>query len=693
MAEFIFLQKKSKMKNFHKLLVLLFLIPAQWSLAQVSGISYTISPSVEYTFWDDQAGLEDGFLLGGKLGIGFGEFIELRGVYLQSLNQKTDFSNFGIPNYSDSLFNASEVALSRLGGEMKINLSRGKLLPFLTVGTGIQSIQREDDPTNKHIYINLGAGVVMSVADRYTLTLEGKNTPYNFNSARSLLSASDKAAFGLNDGNTLVNQLKNNWSINASMQFYLGGRRPGTLTDLDRAYMSTFSDGLRGLRIPIEPTIAKINFNNNLPYKDTWMAGGYAGLDFNSYVGVRGFYMQSMVDNKLSTEFDDLAMYGGEMRFKLNASRGLTPFISIGGGNIEVKNSYVSSDTVTTANDQPFASGGLGLNIPLSKRFNIFGAYRAILTSGSRVENLQTSDEIQTSGMWSAGVRLIIGKKANAEEIYTSNVRSEVNSALQIQQEENDRKAAELKTQFETRIVELETQLNEAYANQDIEEAATLMKEKEEAEQVVEELEKREEKIKVVQEEAQEPENILAEIKASDAEIARAQGMTVVPNTGRIQMSAAEFENLIEEILENMDPIAAPAPSYYGYDLGSRNVPSADVDQRLTQIEQALMRMSQSNTEEIIIEKQLVETKEEALTRKDLAEFSTQLLVELQKLNQQVEANNQDLEMMKQEVYGKNAERKIEKAVAKAEEEQAELEEQLAKKAAKAAKKANKKNK
>ena len=43
--------------------------------AQVKDISVTFSPIGEYSFWDNKAGLEDGFLVGGKIGFGFGELI------------------------------------------------------------------------------------------------------------------------------------------------------------------------------------------------------------------------------------------------------------------------------------------------------------------------------------------------------------------------------------------------------------------------------------------------------------------------------------------------------------------------------------------------------------------------------------------------------------------------------------------
>ena len=71
----LFTTKDLTMKKYclKGILVMLFCVGWQSSFAQVSGISYTLSPTVENVWWDDQAGIEDGLLFGGKFGLGFGE--------------------------------------------------------------------------------------------------------------------------------------------------------------------------------------------------------------------------------------------------------------------------------------------------------------------------------------------------------------------------------------------------------------------------------------------------------------------------------------------------------------------------------------------------------------------------------------------------------------------------------------------
>jgi hypothetical protein len=64
----------------NRYVILFFLLPIL--VLQVKDISFTLSPFAEYTWWDDQSGLKDGTLLGGKLGFGFGEYLScVRSIY------------------------------------------------------------------------------------------------------------------------------------------------------------------------------------------------------------------------------------------------------------------------------------------------------------------------------------------------------------------------------------------------------------------------------------------------------------------------------------------------------------------------------------------------------------------------------------------------------------------------------------
>lgn len=290
--------------------------------AQVKDISFTFSPAAEYTWWDSQSGFKDGTLIGGKLGFGFGEYLELRGVYLQSLDLKTDFLDFGLTNFDEALFTSQDVKLTRWGGEFKANIGTNRLKPYFTIGTGVQNIE-VDSKDFEQIYGSVGVGVTFNLAKRAVLSIEAKNTTYNFNAASSLLTNGDKVAFSVNDATTTTDRMSN-WGLMGSLQFYLGGRKPGTLTELDEAYLNKFKGGFKGMQLVIEPSIAHISFDDKSLFRDTYMLGGYAGFDFNEYIGLRGFYFKATNDDEISTDFDKLSMYGIEFRARLNDGNGVT---------------------------------------------------------------------------------------------------------------------------------------------------------------------------------------------------------------------------------------------------------------------------------------------------------------------------------------------------------------------------------
>lgn len=592
--------------------------------AQVSGLSYTISPSGQYVFWDDRAGLADNFGLGANLGFGFGEFVELRGTYLQMLDQETYFSDFGLPSFSDSLISSRSVDLYRYGGELRLNLSRGKLLPYLTLGTGIQATTLDTFATNKNIYATVGLGLVLSAADRYTFTLEGRSTAYNFNAVNRLMTAEDRAALDLNSAD-FQNERLNNWSIGASLAFYLGGRRPGDLTEVDRAYTRAFSNGFRNLSVLIEPTLAKIDFDEMLPYRETWLGGLSAGVDFGPLVGIRAFYLQGMENNEVNLDFDRLAVYGGDFRFKLNnVASGLAPFLTIGGGYIDVdEEAYVTRAADLPAVSQAFASGGGGVVLGLSPNVRLKGEIKALLTTNSNVENLQSADEITSSTMYSLGLNVALGKRERTPDAL---FREENELALQEQEAVNDANAAALKEKYEARITELETELNNAYANQDIEKAAELLEEKEDAEAIVAEIESR-------------------QLAVETPPTSPQGGFSIVPSNSRIQLSPAEFESLIEEILESMGAGGDRIAPVMQAELQRAQQAGLVDNQRLEKLEERLLEMErllvQMNERQRLDGDGQQQLRDDL--RRDLTEFSARLLRELQSIEDEVNDTNRRL--------------------------------------------------
>ena len=628
--------------------ILLFSI--QQGFSQVSGISYTVSPTAEYVWWQDKAGLDDGLLVGGKLGFGFGQFLELRGSYQQSINLETNFSDFGITNFSEDLFTANSVKLTRWGGEIKANISKKKLVPYLTFGTGVQSIRLEEEATFKQIYLAAGAGIKFSIADRYTLMLGAKNTQFSYNSGKNLLTEENKIALNTLDADFNSEKLRN-WSASAALEFYLGGRRPNEMTELDKVYMSSFSNGFRSLQGTLEPMIGKINFSDDLPYRNTNLAGVNLGLDFGQFIGVRAFYWQALEDGK-ATSFDDLAMYGGEMRFKLNTQGGIIPYLILGGGNIDVKNKYVGETIELTdstsinlqATDKGFAMGGIGILLPISRTINVFGSARALMTSAGNLEDADAPEDIKTNMMYSAGLRINFGKKpVDPNEI----VQQNIDAAMARQQALDDEKRDELKTQYEVKMTELETQLNEAYLAQDAKKAAELTEEKNKTLAEIASIEQEEVQSDIaaaVEAERQKSmnQNMLAtEMESNNGNNSSANNNVTADNKnqqpqGEIRMTPAEFQSLVSAILEGMNTTSSSSENINRLE-NPNNAPAKISNNAPTN--------SQQNENAGNMTPLQAFTKEQELNRK-LEEIQKSILVMQEKVNAQGE--NMSMEMKKE---------------------------------------------
>lgn len=465
--------------------------------AQVRGISYTVAPAAEYTWYNKSSGLNEAVQVGGMLGIGFGEFVELRALYAQTIDQKIDLSAFEV---DESLLDNRDVDLSRYGGELKLNLSRGKFLPFLTVGAGVQDIGRTDLESSQNIYASAGLGLTLSASDRFTFNLEGKNVSYSYNAIGDLLNEAERTAQNLGGSEFTLDRF-GNWSVGANLELYLGGRRPGELSEIDEAYLNTFSNG-SGLRLPLEVNLARVEFDDALPYRDTWMGGGNIGIDIGPYIGLRAFYLRAMQEDQVQLDFDPLAMYGGDIRLNLNrASRGVRPFLTLGGGYLDVNDEYIGRENQAVTS-QGFATGGLGLILGLGRQLRLNGSIKSLLISDVDIEDLNTPSEISTSWMYTAGLEFSFGGNrpdpdAVVEERIEnelSDQREQLRTRIQEQQRANQRERERLKQRYELRIAELEKRLNQAYNADTLntELTVTLLREIEEADAVLTELDRRE---------------------------------------------------------------------------------------------------------------------------------------------------------------------------------------------------------
>ena len=444
-----------------------------------------------------------------------------------------------------------------------------------------------------------------------TFTVEGKNTLFNFNSAKNLLTAKDKTDLSVTDTD-FSNQLLSNWSIQGALQFYLGGRKPGSLSELDKAYLKKIKGGFRGLRWVLEPSANYIDFSEKSNFRDTYLLGGYFGLDFNQFTGLRVFYLQATEGEQISTRFDKLAMYGAEFRARLNDGNGVTPYLILGGGYLNPASSYAGVNTTAAAKGQEFASAGLGMNIPLGRNFLMTAGVRGIVTSGQEIENLGNPDQLQTHIMYNLGIKLAFGAKAeDPTNVYKAELESqnETNKAeyeekLKLQRQNDQEKLEGLKNQYTKELDSLQVALKGANDAKNTSKPIEILEQKNKVQKSLNDVESisainKEQTVKT----------------AAPKEAEKTATDTIKPTQVKelIKMSPQELEMLIDKILDKTKPEAVINTKVEA--VNNQSIDNQQLNQRIDFLEKLLLK----STNEKVVEKNIITTTaEKAPTEKKL---------------------------------------------------------------------------
>lgn len=396
-------------------------MPAANADAQVSGLSYTVTPGIDRLLASDGVGLKSAFMPGARVGFGFGTYVELSGMYLMARGMDTDLMSLqtSVPATQPGLALVAprKVDVDRYGAELKLILSRSRLVPFITGGTGVMRFTPDGLKRSEAVYLAVGAGLQIRIVDRMALILRGEANWYNFQPATTLLSDTDLLAAGLTVGDFEMTSVRR-FSAGAGLKVYLGGRAESELSDVDRALQQQLQGGLKRLSLVIEPAYSLVRFAPESGLRRSQrFATVAAGLDFGSFVGVRGFYWRGLEEGK-SLAIDDVQAFGGEMKFNLTGDfSGLRPYLTLGGGRLDVLRGYVG-DSTGTVTDQTFAMGGFGVQIPVSRKVLLFASARSLLMAGREVNAVSDPSTIHASTSYSAGLSLGIGGgKSPAERL------------------------------------------------------------------------------------------------------------------------------------------------------------------------------------------------------------------------------------------------------------------------------------
>ena len=457
------------------------------AVAQVKDISFAIAPTAEYVLWNKKSAIENGFMVGGYVGFGFGKNLELLGSYSQSLGLKSRIDGFSAPDNIKTVFTPTDVDVYRWGGELKGNIPMTySFQPYITLGSGIQTV-KANQTTQDAIYFAFGLGSKFNLTRRLTLNVQARGTHFNSDASNILHNPSEAKTSTYNQWITdnVSNKNMLNWSLQAGLQLYLGGRNPDELTELDNSYTN-----LKNFKVVVAPAIGYIDFDSDNNFRNTYLAGASLGFDFTEYIGVRGFYYQAMKDEKVSLDFDKLSLYGADFLARLNVSNGVVPYITVGAGYLNVGNGYQGKVATVENKSSIFAKGGIGLAIPLSKHLELFGVANLLYTTGNESASnaLKSPNKLQSNVFYNAGIRIKFAKENEkytyqdlANQIHTSEIK-EGKEQVKVQ---NNTKTTPISQKqkdidyYNAQIATVEKQIQLAYRQNDINNASLLLKEKE----------------------------------------------------------------------------------------------------------------------------------------------------------------------------------------------------------------------
>ena len=454
--------------------------------AQVKDISFAIAPTAEYVWWNKKSAIENGFMAGGYVGFGFGRNLELLGSYSQSLGLKSTIDGFSAPDNIKNAFVSTDVDVRRWGGELKGNIPMAySFQPYVTLGSGIQTI-KANEVGQDAVYFTFGLGAKFNLARRLTLNVQAKGSRFNLDASNILHKTSEPTTSTYNQWITNNVSDKNmfNWSVGAGLQLYLGGRNPNELTELDHSYTN-----LKSFKFVVAPSLGYIKFDNDNNFRDAYLAGASIGFDFTEYIGIRGFYYQAMNDEKISSSFDKLSLYGADFSARLNVSNGVVPYITVGGGYLKAGNGYQGKVATVENESGIFAKGGVGLAIPLGKHLELFGAANLLYTTNNEnaTNALKSPDKLQTNILYNAGIRIKFAKeneKYTYQDLVSQLHTPETNNVTEQTKVQTTTKVAPVSQKqkdidyYNAQIAAVEKQIQNAYRQNDINNASLLLKEK-----------------------------------------------------------------------------------------------------------------------------------------------------------------------------------------------------------------------
>ncbi len=377
--------------------------------ASAQGMRYTAQPGVSWVQWDDALGLEDVRLNGGSVGLGFGRYVGLRGYYLTKDNLSTGFQNLTFADPSATVANGN-FELASYGGELTIGLGGGGIVPIVMGGGGIMRFRPEGEEDQKRIELKYGAGLRTYLAEAVELEFMVERNQFRLNPLDLIPApAEGDPALPQFEG---ADAVRRNLALRLGIGIQLGSRQFERGSALDQAVESRYRRPFSDLAISLQPFVGRQSFDNAVGLADRDIGGITAGLDFGSFVGLRGFYWEGVNDDW--DGFEGFKGYGAEAQFNLTDGEGLAPYLVAGAGQMEFGQDFDSLPSMVPA-DQKALILGAGLDFNFGSRLRLTASARDYIMAGDNffaggdLERAATPDDIVHNWQFAAGLKLLVG--------------------------------------------------------------------------------------------------------------------------------------------------------------------------------------------------------------------------------------------------------------------------------------------
>ena len=191
--------------------------------AEVSGFHLNLTPYGGFATWDGETNVQDKFLYGGRLGLGFGRYIGVEGTYGRTNSQTHD--GMGGQPYTTTfapLAPSQDINVQHLAADLVLNLvPNAPVDPYIQGGWSQLKFEPQDSSSNDltRSGFNVAAGLKLHFSPRVALRLEARDVINSWGDEAKANGASDKS--------------QSNFFYTGGLQFSIGGQAKCEDTDLD----------------------------------------------------------------------------------------------------------------------------------------------------------------------------------------------------------------------------------------------------------------------------------------------------------------------------------------------------------------------------------------------------------------------------------------------------------------------------